>query len=127
MAGLEGEWRMTSGVADGAPIPDDVLPQIRGVCKGDQVTTTLNDSVIMKATIKIDPSKNPRAIDYVVAAGPTQGQTHLGIYSLDGDTFKSCIGAPGTERPTDFTSKPGDQKTSTVWKRQRPAAKPQQK
>jgi uncharacterized protein (TIGR03067 family) len=127
MARLEGEWQMTSGVADGTPIPDAMLPQVRRVCKGDQVTTSLNDRVIMKATIKIDPSKNPKTIDYAVTEGPTQGQTHLGIYALDADTFKSCFAAPGGQRPTDFTSKAGDQKTSTVWKRQPPATKPQQK
>jgi len=36
---------------------------------------------------------------------------------LDGDTFKSSFGAPGAERPKDFTSKPGDGRTVSVWKR----------
>ena len=124
LARLEGEWVMTSGVADGTAIPDAMLPQFRRVCKGDQVTTSLNDRVIMKATITIDPSKNPRTIDYLVSEGPTQGQKHLGIYVLDGDTFKSCFAAPGAERPTDFTSKAGDRRTSSSWKRHPPPAKP---
>ncbi len=68
----------------------------------------------MKARITIDPSKKPKTIDYDVIDGPTKGKRHLGIYELDGDTFKSCFGAPGAERPTDFTSKPGDGRTSTV-------------
>jgi hypothetical protein len=34
-----------------------------------------------------------------------------------GDTFRSCFGKPGAERPTDFTSKAGDGRTLSVWKR----------
>jgi len=41
---------------------------------------------------------------------------------VDGDTFKSCFGKPDAERPTDFTSKPGDGRTLSVWKREKSAA-----
>jgi hypothetical protein len=51
--------------------------------------------------------------------GFTKGKKQLGIYELDGDTFKSCFGAPGAERPKDFTSQPGDKQTSSVWKREK--------
>ena len=76
----------------------------------------------MKAKITIDPTKKPKTIDYQVIDGPTKGKKHLGIYELAGDTLKSCFGAPGAERPTDFTSKPGDKHTATVWKRAKAAA-----
>ena len=49
--------------------------------------------------------------------GPTKGQTHLGIYELDGDTVKFCFAAPGKERPTDFTAKASSGRTASVWKR----------
>ena len=58
--------------------------------------------------------------------GPTKGQTHLGIYEIDGDTFKSCFAAPGEKRPVLFESKAGDKQTSTVWKR-KSAAQPDSK
>ena len=81
----------------------------------------------MKAKIAIDPSKKPKTIDYEVTDGPTKGKKHWGIYELDGDTLKSCFGAPGAERPTDYTSKPGDKRTSTVWKRAKATAPAEQK
>jgi uncharacterized protein (TIGR03067 family) len=58
-------------------------------------------------------------IDYEVAEGPMKGKKHLGIYELDGDAFKSCFGAPDKERPNDFTSKAGDNRTLSVWKREK--------
>jgi hypothetical protein len=30
---------------------------------------------------------------------------------------KYCFAAPDAERPTDFTSKPGERRTLSVWKR----------
>ena len=57
-----------------------------------------------------------------MTGGFTKGKKQLGIYELDGDTFKSCFGAPGAERPKDFTSQPGDMRTSSVWKREKATA-----
>lgn len=52
----------------------------------------------------------------------------VGIYEVDGDVFKSCFGKSGAERPADFTSKPGDGRTLSVWKREKQAAPaPEQK
>jgi hypothetical protein len=41
----------------------------------------------------------------------------LGIYELKGDDFKACMVMSDQERPTDFTTKEGDGRTLTVWKR----------
>ncbi len=119
LAKLQGEWTMVSGSADGQPMPDDMLKQMKRVCKGDETTTTMGGQLFIKAKITLDPSKTPKTIDYVMLDGFTKGKTQLGIYEVDGDTFKSCLAAPGAERPTDFTSKPGDRRTLSVWKRQK--------
>ena len=58
--------------------------------------------------------------------GPNKGKRQLGIYEVEGDTLRSCFAAPDAERPRDFTSQPGDMRTSTVWKREKEAA-PKQK
>jgi uncharacterized protein (TIGR03067 family) len=125
MAQLQGEWSMVSGSADGQPMPDGIRKQMRRVCKGDEVTTTMGALVILKAKITIEPSKKPKTIDYQMTEGLTKGKTQLGIYELDGDTFRSCFGAPGDPRPADFSTKPGDHRTSTVWKRGKAAAQPE--
>lgn len=120
LAALQGEWLMVSGIADGVPIPDEMLPTSKRVCKGDEVTATVGGNLVMRAKIKLDPTAKPKTIDYDVLEGPTKGQKHLGIYEVDGDTFKSCFAAAGQKRPTDFESKAGEKRTSSVWKRKAP-------
>jgi uncharacterized protein (TIGR03067 family) len=122
MALLQGEWSMVSGSADGRQMPEETRKQMKRVCKGDEATTTMGGQMFMKAKITIDPSKEPKAIDYDMTEGFTKGQKQLGIYEVTGDTFKSCFAKPGAERPTDFTGKPGDGRTLSIWKREKPAA-----
>ncbi len=121
MAALQGEWSMVSGSADGQPMPDEMRKQMKRICKGDEATTMMGTQVFLKAKIVIDPSKKPKTIDYQMTEGFTKGKRQLGIYEVDGDTFKSCFGKPGAERPADFTSKPGDGRTLSVWRRERQA------
>src|SRR5262245_8218194 len=121
LAQLQGEWSMVSGSADGQSMPEQMLKQMKRICKGDEVTTTMAGQVFFKAKIAIDPSKKPKTIDYEMTEGFTKGQKQLGIYELDGDTLKSCFGGAGATRPTDFTSKPGDGRTLSVWKREKKA------
>jgi uncharacterized protein (TIGR03067 family) len=128
LAQLQGEWSMVSGTADGQAMPEEMVKEMKRVCKGDQTTTTMGGQVFMKAKITLDPSKKPRTIDYEMTEGFTKGKKQLGIYELDGDTFKSCFAAPGADRPTQFTSKPGEHRTLSLWRRNPPApAGPPQK
>src|SRR5258706_162110 len=122
LAQLQGEWSMVSGSADGQPMPEEMRKQMKRVCKGDETTTTRAEQVFIKAKITLDPSKKPKTIDYQMTDGFTKGKTQLGIYEVEGDTFKACFAKPGDERPTDFTSQPDDGRTLSVWKRDKPAA-----
>ena len=117
MAKLQGSWSMVSGSADGQEVPKELLADSKRVCKGDETTVTVGGQLIMKAKFSLDASKHLKTIDYDVTDGPTKGKKHLGIYEMNGDTVKFCFGAPGAERPTDFTSKPGERRTFSVWKR----------
>lgn len=119
LAQMQGEWSMVSGFADGQPMPEQMIKQMKRICKGDETTTLMGGQLYFKAKITIDPSKSPKTIDYEMTEGFTKGKKQLGIYEVDGDSFKSCFGKPGGERPTDFTSKPGDGRTSSVWKREK--------
>jgi uncharacterized protein (TIGR03067 family) len=127
MAQLQGEWAMVSGSVGGQPMPDGIRKQMKRVCKGDEITTTMGAQLILKAKITIDLAKKPKTIDYEVTGGVNKGKTQLGIYELDGDTFRSCFSAPGDPRPSDFSTKPDDHRTLTEWKRDKAATQPEQK
>jgi uncharacterized protein (TIGR03067 family) len=117
MAQLEGEWSMVSGEADGMAMPQEFVRTGKRTAKNGETTIHMGGRVYFKAKFTIDPSAKPKAIDYTMTEGPTQGKIHLGIYELDGDTVKFCFAAPGKERPTNFTAIAGSQRTLSVWKR----------
>ena len=127
MAQLQGEWSMVSGSADGQPMSDELRKLMKRVCKGDEATRTMAGQVYFKAKITIDPSKKPKTMGYQMTEVFTKGKTQLGIYESEGYTFRSCFSAPGDPRPTDFTTKPGDKRTMTVWKREKTTTQPEKK
>src|SRR5205823_6832459 len=61
----------------------------------------------LEGTHKVDPARQPKAIDTTDTAGPFAGQTLLGIYEIESDAFKVCFARPGQERPEQFTTKSG--------------------
>ena len=73
--------------------------------------------VMLKATFTPGHSTKPATIDYVNLAGAAKGKSQSGIYELSGDTLRVCMSAPGGPRPSDFSSKPGDGRSYTVWQR----------
>jgi uncharacterized protein (TIGR03067 family) len=117
MALLEGEWSMISGEANGQALPPETVKSAKRSAKDGETHITIGAKVLFKAKITIDPTKKPKAIDYLMTEGPTKDKTHLGIYELDGDTVKFCFAAPGKDRPTEFSAKEGSDRTLSVWKR----------
>jgi uncharacterized protein (TIGR03067 family) len=117
MTQLEGDWSMVFGEANGQVMPKETVKSGKRVAKDGETTITIGGRVFFKAKFTIDPTKKPKAIDYMMTEGPTKGKTHLGIYELDRDTLKFCFAAPGKDRPTEFTAKEGSQRTLSIWKR----------
>jgi uncharacterized protein (TIGR03067 family) len=119
LAALQGEWTMVSGTADGQPMPEETRKEMKRICKGDEITVMMGEQVFLKAKITIDSASKPKTIDYQMIEGFTKGKKQFGIYELEGDTFKACFAAPGDERPKDFSSKAGEHRTVSVWKREK--------
>jgi len=110
---LVGEWEMQAGFQGGYSLDPDMVKTGHRVTSATQTTTYFGDEVFMKATYTTDPWQTPKTIDLVLSSGKMQ----LGIYEIQGDIMKICFTAPGHPRPADFASKPGDHRTSAVWKR----------
>ena len=74
--------------------------------------------VFIAGTATIDPSQEPMSIDLTYTEGDPKGTKSLGIYQIEGDLLTICRAAPGKDRPTEFSSKPGSGHTLMTYKRE---------
>jgi uncharacterized protein (TIGR03067 family) len=106
-AKLQGTWLVVAAERNGKKSPAEELKQVKPTLtiKGDKLSTSFqnNGKEVTDDTgsFKIDPSTKPKSID--LTGFPVPGKTFKGIYELDGDMLKICIGE--TDRPKEFASK----------------------
>jgi uncharacterized protein (TIGR03067 family) len=117
---LQGKWTLIAGERDGQAFTPEFMTNSTRTAQGDLTTITIRGQMIMQAKFSVDPSKQPKTVDYAVSAGPYKGATQLGIYDLAGDQVKFCFSVPGQKRPNSFTTKREDGRTLSVWKRDKP-------
>jgi uncharacterized protein (TIGR03067 family) len=102
-AALDGTWLVTSLSLNGQTRGTDGA-QLAVTITGDKYEQSLNGEVDERGTIKVDPTKKPMTIDFIISEGVAQNTTQLGIVEVTGDTVKFYLNAPGaTVRPADFT------------------------
>jgi RNA polymerase sigma factor (sigma-70 family) len=128
---LQGNWNLVKAELNGVEIP--IFFQAKEgdtvVFAGDKWTTKSFEFMgAMGFSFKLDPTRNPKAID--LRPLKDANATLLGIYKLDGDDLKICCCQAGVhERPSSFAGywKAGTYTGLIVLKRQREpvgAAKP---
>ena len=103
---LQGTWTVTELELEGQKMAGALLANARIVIKGLRFNST-GMGVEYKGRLVLDTSTNPRQFDMKFDAGPEKGNTNLGIYKLDGDTWKICLAMRGTVRPSRFASTSG--------------------
>jgi uncharacterized protein (TIGR03067 family) len=89
----------------------------RRLTRGDVTSVVAGPQVFLKAKFKLDSSANPKRIDYMNLAGSATGKSQEGIFEFADGVLKICISAPGKARPAEFSSKKGDGRSLTVWRR----------
>jgi RNA polymerase sigma factor (sigma-70 family) len=98
---LKGSWTVVSLEERGTEVPEEEVKERNAemVFTGDKVTLPIKGGS-KEAEYKLDSSKKPKEIDFVL-----EGKTHKGIYLLEKDTLKVCVqkDADG-ERPTKFAT-----------------------
>jgi len=116
---FEGSWRFDAVEFEGKEMPLDGFKGIRLVLKGDRFTM-VEPAATYGGNYVVDPTARPKTIDVTFTDGPEKGNSCYGIYELDGDTYKVCIGLTGKPRPTEFASTPGSGHVLEVLKREKP-------
>src|SRR5262245_10536755 len=102
---VQGTWQLAELVTDAGPVPADRIKGVKLTIKDNKLTMDGLDGKRAFA-IKLDPSRKPKAIDLTPIDGPFKGKTTLGLYSIDRDALKLCMGNQQVKaRPAEF--KPG--------------------
>jgi uncharacterized protein (TIGR03067 family) len=114
---FDGEWRMVSGVMNGAAMEESLLKRVKRINRGNITTVLAGPQTLLRIEFTTDASRWPHTIDYLNLSGPNKGKRQLGIYAFDGDLLKICMAAPGDARPSSFDSARGDGRTLTGWQK----------
>ncbi len=101
--GLQGTWNIVSLEMDGRKMAGGGA-QI--VVHGKRFTTIAMGAAY-EGTVVVHEASKPKSFDLHFEEGPEKGNTSLGIYELDGDTWKICLTTRGNERPKEFAAPPG--------------------
>jgi RNA polymerase sigma factor (sigma-70 family) len=102
---LQGTWNFVALEVEGGIVPENIIKGSRAVVQRNTITTiSPTGQVLHKSTFHLDVASTPRALDLTYTEGPMKGATSLGIYELDGDTWKICIAPPGKDRPRGFVT-----------------------
>jgi uncharacterized protein (TIGR03067 family) len=118
-ARFEGTWKWVSIEMEQMKLSADALKHPRLKLMGDKFTVSEENNATFGGTFKVDPSKKPKTIDVTFTDGPEKGKTALGIYELEGDTYKVITDPAGKSRPTEFAVKPGSRHVLQVLKREK--------
>jgi uncharacterized protein (TIGR03067 family) len=103
---------MVSLEENGKKRPDESVKQFKLTIKGEKWMVQFGDNKAGETTFKIDPSKNPKTIDFTYKSGSV---SH-GIYKVEGDTLTLCRATGKAERPTEFKIR-DNADVLVVWKR----------
>jgi uncharacterized protein (TIGR03067 family) len=109
MKRFQGTWKQIAYERDGVPEPlDEQGWEPRVTFTGDAFVVTLaNGNIPIKGTFKLDPTRDPKTVDWTDTIGEDAGKTLLAIYSLEGDRLVFCAAYPGQERPTELRTRLG--------------------
>lgn len=113
---LEGTWELVSMERDGKELK--LLMDARTIITGDRFVFKVGDVVDSSGTMKLNPTRKPKAVDIIYNEGRTKGKTYKGIYEINGDMAKVCRPrSPDADRPIEFKTKPGSDCETFVYKR----------
>lgn len=114
---IEGEWAMVSAVFSGKPMDANMVKWCKRITRGNLTTIVAGPQTMLKATFVLKPGKTHAAIEYMNLHGAHKGKAQAGIYQLNGDSLQFCMSEPGKPAPSEFSSKHGDGRSYTAWRR----------
>jgi uncharacterized protein (TIGR03067 family) len=103
---LEGEWRFDALEVDGRAMPAAMLSASRLLIDGDRFRMESPDGTF-EGIFTLNVEADPPEIDIEFVEGPEAGNWSYGIFRLEDDDLRLCLGLAGAERPSRFATTPG--------------------
>jgi uncharacterized protein (TIGR03067 family) len=119
LAHFEGVWSFALVEVDGAKQPEVPFTTNKLLILKDGRFAIMQGPRITRGTLAVDPTKTPKHYDVTHTQSAARGQTALGIYEFEGDTFKICFPLKGKDRPIAFVNKQGSDLLFFVFKREK--------
>lgn len=103
---MEGTWAFHSLDVDGNSMPAAMLINSSLLIDGDRFRMESPEATY-EGVFTIDVEQSPHHIDIDFVEGPEAGNRCEGIFELNGDNFRLCLGLAGSQRPDKFATAPG--------------------
>jgi uncharacterized protein (TIGR03067 family) len=103
---MEGTWAIRSLETDGTAIPGSMLTNSSLLIDGDRFRMESPEATY-EGIFTIDVEQVPHQINIDFVEGPESGNRCEGLFELDGDRFRLCLGLVGSKRPERFATTPG--------------------
>jgi uncharacterized protein (TIGR03067 family) len=103
---MEGTWAITSEEATGRKATDEEVKKAKGklIIQGDRYTIFAGGKTVARGKIRLDPAKQPKAIDITLSEGRFKDKVVKAIYRLSVDGMMVCYSRPGGKRPREFSA-----------------------
>jgi uncharacterized protein (TIGR03067 family) len=103
---LQGSWTVVALEVEGEVLPNSSFSGAKIVVSGSDFSA-LNMGAPYGGTLTLNAETAPKQFDLLFRDGPHSGKRSLGIYELNGNEWKFCLGLAGSDRPQKFATAPG--------------------
>ena len=103
---MEGKWAFRSLEVDGQAMPASMLGASFLLIDGDRFRMESPEATY-EGIFVIDVEPSPHTIDIDFVEGPEAGNRCEGLFELEQDRFRICLGLAGSARPKTFATAPG--------------------
>jgi uncharacterized protein (TIGR03067 family) len=113
---LQGTWQSVTAQRKGKP-----MPELKLVIEGDTLAVERGGRTLFKGKMVLDPSREPKTLDWELTSKSGEKLVLKGIYDIDGDTLKYCHAAPpgSADRPKEFSTNEKEDHMLLVLKREK--------
>lgn len=117
---LEGTWRIVALEINGNKAMAEDAKKLSVVNGPGEAWSLLSEGKeVAKGTNSLDSTKKPKTIDFTITEGGGKGNVHLGIYELGEKSRKLCFAPAGKDRPSEFSSTPGNEQILVTFEREK--------